>query len=212
MNNLVQITNGQAVVSSRQVAENFGKNHRDVLESISGIVRSAEFSATSHMFYKSTYVHPQNKQEYPEFIMNRDGFTLLAMGFTGSKALEWKLKYIQAFNEMEKQLTVPQTYLEALKALVVTEEAKLLAEAKVQELTPKGEYYDALVERELLTNFRDTAKEIGMPERKFIQWLTDKGYIYRDQSKQRKSPLVGFMRILILQIMAHVRYLLKILC
>lgn len=38
------------------------------------------------------------------YIMNRDGFSLLAMGFTGKKALEWKLKYINAFNEMERQL------------------------------------------------------------------------------------------------------------
>ena len=209
MNNLVQITNGQAVVSSRDVAANFGKEHKVVIRSIQDIVTSAQ--NCTDLFFETTEPDSYGRQQ-KVYLMNRDGFTLLAMGFTGSKALEWKLKYIQAFNEMEKQLTVPQTYLEALKALVVTEEAKLLAEAKVQELTPKGEYYDALVERELLTNFRDTAKEIGMPERKFIQWLTDKGYIYRDQSKQRKSPLVGFMRILILQIMAHVRYLLKILC
>jgi anti-repressor protein len=53
------------------------------------------------------------------YLMNRDGFALLAMGFTGSKALEWKLKYIQAFNEMEQRLkqpfVLPQTYLEALQ-------------------------------------------------------------------------------------------------
>lgn len=154
----MQITNGQAVVSSRQVADNFGKEHKHVLESISGIIK-AENSAVTQMFYESSYQAGTGKN-YKEYLMNRDGFTLLAMGFTGSKALEWKLKYIQAFNEMEKQLTVPQTYLEALKALVVTEEAKLLAEAKVQELTPKGEYYDALVERELLTNFRDYVSQL----------------------------------------------------
>src|SRR5699024_2698036 len=54
--------------------------------------------------YETTYIHPQNKQEYREFLMNRDGFTLLAMGFTGKKALEWKLKYIEAFNKMEQHI------------------------------------------------------------------------------------------------------------
>lgn len=157
MNNLVQITNGQAVVSSRQVAVNFGKEHDNVLQNIESII--TENSGVTQMFYESSYQAGTGKS-YKEYLMNRDGFTLLAMGFTGAKALEWKLKYIQAFNEMEKQLTVPQTYLEALKALVVTEEAKLLAEAKVQELTPKGEYYDALVERELLTNFRDYVSQL----------------------------------------------------
>ncbi|MDU4960165.1 MAG: Rha family transcriptional regulator [Sporomusaceae bacterium] len=108
MSNLITIQNGQAVVSSRQVAENFSKNHRDVLEAIREIIGSAENSATP-MYYETTYIHPQNKQEYPEYLMNRDGFTLLAMGFTGSTAMEWKIKYIQAFNEMEKQITsLPQ--------------------------------------------------------------------------------------------------------
>ncbi|SDF77558.1 Rha family transcriptional regulator [Sporomusa acidovorans] len=108
MNQLVQVNNGQVVVSSRQVADNFGKNHRDVLESVREILRSAGNSATP-MFYETIYEHPQNKQQYPEYLMNRDGFTLLAMGFTGSEAMQWKIKYIQAFNEMEKQLNVPVT-------------------------------------------------------------------------------------------------------
>mgnify|MGYP003591393121 CR=1 FL=1 len=108
MNNLVTVKNNQVVVSSRQVAENFGKQHRHVLDSIKEIVGVAEFSAD--LFRAAIYTHPQNKQRYPEYLMNRDGFTLLAMGFTGEKALQWKLKYIQAFNEMEEQLKNPQTY------------------------------------------------------------------------------------------------------
>ena len=75
------------------------------------------------MFYNSSYVHPQNGQEYPEYLMNRDGFTLLAMGFTGKKSLEWKLKYIQAFNDMEKKLkaspALPKTFAEALRLAAV---------------------------------------------------------------------------------------------
>ena len=54
------------------------------------------------IFFKSTY-HDRGKQ-YPKFYMNRDGFMLLVMGFTGSKALEWKLKFIHAFDNMEELL------------------------------------------------------------------------------------------------------------
>lgn len=54
------------------------------------------------MFVESTYVN--RGKEYPMIYMNRDGFTLLAMGFTGKKALDFKLKYIQAFNKMEQQI------------------------------------------------------------------------------------------------------------
>ena len=56
------------------------------------------------VFIESTYINQQNGQTYPQFLMNRNGFTLLAMGFTGTKALEWKLKYIDAFNRMELAL------------------------------------------------------------------------------------------------------------
>lgn len=97
---LVEVQNGQIVVSSKQVAEHFGKEHKHVLESIREIL-AVEKSATK-FFVESTF---ENRgKEYPMLLMNRDGFTLLAMGFTGKKALEWKLKYIQAFNQMEEQI------------------------------------------------------------------------------------------------------------
>lgn len=60
------------------------------------------------MFVESTYYNQQNGQDYPLFVMNRDGFTLLAMGFTGKKALQFKLDYIAAFNAMENKLMKPK--------------------------------------------------------------------------------------------------------
>ncbi|WP_373738129.1 Rha family transcriptional regulator [Jeotgalibaca porci] len=103
MKNLVIMKDNKAVTSSLQVADSFEKNHRDVLESVRNL--TAENTATKIMFFETTYKNSRG-QEYPEFLMNRDGFTLLAMGFTGKKALEFKLKYIQAFNEMEKYLNL----------------------------------------------------------------------------------------------------------
>lgn len=104
--NLVIIQNRQAVTTSLQVAESFEKRHDNVLREIEGLLKIEE---AQNYFQEGTYEHPQNKQQYRMFYMNRDGFTLLAMGFTGSKALAFKLKYIQAFNEMERQLTQPTT-------------------------------------------------------------------------------------------------------
>lgn len=93
----------QPVVSSLQVAEDFNKNHRDVLKAIENL-KEGVAQNFADLFYKAEYVHPQNKQHYPMYLMNRDGFSLLVMGFTGKEALDWKLKYIQAFNAMEKQV------------------------------------------------------------------------------------------------------------
>lgn len=106
MNDIILSTqNGEPVASSRQIAESFGKEHKDTLECIRQIL-AAENSATKSMFYETTY---ENRgKQYPMYLMNRDGFSLLVMGFTGKAALEWKLKYIQAFNEMEKKLSTPQ--------------------------------------------------------------------------------------------------------
>jgi Rha family phage regulatory protein len=101
MNDLVKVEQEQVVTSSRKIAETFGKEHKNVIQSIENI--KAENQALTHMFYETTYKAGTGKN-YKEFLMNRDGFTLLVMGFTGKKAMEWKLKYIQAFNEMEAML------------------------------------------------------------------------------------------------------------
>lgn len=101
MNSLVIMKNKQAVTSSLQVAETFKKEHRNVLRDIGGLLKNEH---TQQMFAKDNYVNEQNGQKYPMYYMNRDGFTLLVMGYTGSKALEFKLKYIDAFNAMEKTI------------------------------------------------------------------------------------------------------------
>lgn len=86
--------------NSRDVAEYFEKQHKDVLESIRNL--TAENSATKSMFIETSF--ESRGKFYPQYELTRDGFSLLVMGFTGSKALEWKLKYIEAFNEMEREL------------------------------------------------------------------------------------------------------------
>ena len=98
MEELVYLKNDEAVCSSLQVAEKFGKRHDNVMQSIRGLLKNEE---THEMFKKSSYIEEQNNQRYPMYLMNRDGFSLLVMGFTGKKALDWKLQYIKAFNQME---------------------------------------------------------------------------------------------------------------
>lgn len=97
--------NGQPTVTSREVAEHFKKEHRHVIESIRSII--SENSELTSMFYETTYTAGTGRA-YPMYQMNRDDFTLLAMGFTGKDALEWKLKYIRAFNMMEEKLKVKE--------------------------------------------------------------------------------------------------------
>ena len=102
---LVGVFKNDAVTTSLRVAEVFEKRHDHVLRAIENLVVGLpKNEETPQMFFKSTYIDNQNSQKYPMYRMNRDGFSLLVMGFTGKKALEWKLKYIRAFNEMDKLL------------------------------------------------------------------------------------------------------------
>lgn len=102
MNDLVTLgKDGSVTVNSKDVADKFGKNHRDVLRAISNIECSEDFRVRN--FTRSSYLSLQNKKL--ECVnMTRDGFVFLAMGFTGKEAAKWKEAYINAFNEMERIL------------------------------------------------------------------------------------------------------------
>ena len=119
--------NDQVITTSLLVAETFEKEHRNVLKSIRKLM-SATNVAVAQMFDETTYVNEQGKEQ-PMFFMNRDGFTLLAMGFSGEKALKFKVDYINAFNEMEaelksqqtKQLSAAESLLQSVQLLVAHE-------------------------------------------------------------------------------------------
>ena len=106
---LVFLDNNQALTDSRTVAEQFGKNHQHVMRDIRELIKQT--ASVSHspkldsdMFVETSYQVEDGGRRYPMYVMNRDGFSLLAMGFTGKKALQFKLKFIDAFNRMEEQL------------------------------------------------------------------------------------------------------------
>lgn len=91
------------VVTSLDIAETFGKEHKNVLADIRNImadISTAEFSA---LFYETTY-KASNGKINPMYYMTRDGFTILVMGYNGEKAMKFKLSYIKQFNAMEKAL------------------------------------------------------------------------------------------------------------
>lgn len=134
---LVILKNNQAVTSSLQVAEAFEKEHKVVLKAIDGL-REGLAQNYANYFWDDTYTHPSNNRSFRMVYMNRDGFSLLGMGFTGQKAMDFKIKYIDAFKFMEKQLMnqyqVPATYSEALRLAADLEErnGQLLLENEMQ--------------------------------------------------------------------------------
>lgn len=186
MNDIILSTqNGEPVVSSRQIAESFGKEHRNVIQSIENI--SAENSAVTQMFFKTTYTAGTGKS-YPMYLMNRDGFSLLVMGFTGKAAFEWKLKYIAAFNEMEKQLAQrPQLSRSELmaQALIAAHDELEHKDRQIAELTPKGIFADAvsaskksILVGELAKLLCQNGVQIG--QNRLFSWMRERGYLIKD--------------------------------
>ena len=103
MTELVSIINNQVKTTSNLIADTFGKRHCDVLRAIKDLEVPEDFRLRN--FAHSTFkTQNRNGLSFDNYEITRDGFTLLAMGFTGKKAMEFKIKYINAFNEMEKAL------------------------------------------------------------------------------------------------------------
>ena len=103
MNELVQIVSDRVVCTSLQVADKFERKHKNVIKSIESLIEMDSAKKLAQWFSKDTYKDSSGK-ENPMYYMNRDGFTLLAMGFNGKKAFEWKIEYIEAFDKMEEIL------------------------------------------------------------------------------------------------------------
>lgn len=100
MNELVFIKGNELLTDSLMVADSFDKRHTHVLEKIEKIIRDDSTEKSAQCFIRSKYKDASGKWNV-KYLMNRDGFTFLVMGFTGKKADTWKWKYIDAFNKLE---------------------------------------------------------------------------------------------------------------
>lgn len=192
MSKLVFKNNNEVVTNSRNVARDFNKTHKDVLESIDRIIKGVAEN-TASLFYEATYIHDQNKQEYRQFLMNRDGFTLLVMGFTGRMAMKFKLKYIEAFNEMEKVLqeaTQPsymiddpvkraETWIVEQKEKQQLETTNQMLEQRVAEYEPKVTYVDEILKSKNTVTVSQVAEDYGMTGTEMNKVLHQIGIQYK---------------------------------
>ncbi len=135
---IVFAKDGKVFTNSRDVATFFGKQHYVLLRTIDELVGRGVDN-----FVETPEVNPQNGQTYRAFDMDRDGFTLLVMGFTGQKALKFKIAYIAAYNRMEQELNrlAPQLPdftdpASAAEAWAAEYRHKQVAQEQVKQLEP----------------------------------------------------------------------------
>ncbi len=188
MNNLVfKGQNNQALTNSLLVAEKFGKEHQHILRDIRNLIGGMSNFGETPYFVETSYIHEQNGREYPMYVMNRDGFTLLAMGFTGEKALKFKLDYINAFNQMEETIksggyNVPGSFREAL-LLAAEQQARIEEQQKMIEANrPKVLFAEAVETSQRSCLIGELAKilnqnGIKIGQNRLFQLLRDEGYL-----------------------------------
>lgn len=116
---------GKLVVSSKQVADDFNKRHANVLRDIENLISTDSKLSSLNYFIESSYTDAKGETR-KEYLLTRDGFSLLVMGFTGKKALEWKLKYIDAFNRMEKEIIKLNEVVESLHEIIEKQQDQIL--------------------------------------------------------------------------------------
>lgn len=118
---------GKLLVSSRNVAEVFEKEHKNVLQDVRAVIAACSQDFARLNFQLGSY-KDANNQERPEYLLTKDGFTMLAMGYTGVKAMQFKEAYIKLFNEMKAKLEKQATPVVPTEP--VDETARLMNRAK----------------------------------------------------------------------------------
>ena len=179
-------------ISSREVAEMMEVQHKHLLEKIDNINKTLTSRKIDPLKYWTESSYRDAKGEARrEFQVTKRGCEFLAHKSTGEKGIIFTDRYMDRFEEMENALKeqqprLPQTYKEALQQLIIEIEEKEKLEEQNKLMQPKAQYFDNLVDRNLLTNFRDTAKELHIKQNVFINWLLENGYVYRDSKKKLK--------------------------
>lgn len=207
---------GTPVTDSMKVAQVFDKRHDNVLKTIRNICRPqnvGEQAEQSKWFYESSYID-SNGVKRPMYVMNRDGFSLLAMGLTGAKAMQFKVAFIEQFNAMEKVVrqaaqptttrSIPQSFAEALR----------LAAAQAEQIERQQKQIEANAPRVLFSQAVETAKQsvligelakiicqngVDTGEKRLFAWLRENGFLcqYGERYNQptQKAMQLGLFEI-----------------
>lgn len=222
MNDLISVSeDGVMLASSKTIAARFGKRHSNVLQAIRNLPCPDEFRRLN---YKPIDYIDKNGESQPSVMMTKDGFMLIAMGFTGKDAVEWKIRVIEAFNAMERALSKRNEGLEWKQARLQSKEVRKATTDTIQDFvayaikqnassgikhifaTLTKEEYKALglLEKgeKVPTGFRDTLdilqiSHLLIAERIARDWLQrgmNDGLHYKDIYQLAKSKVVEWAK------------------
>jgi anti-repressor protein len=208
---LVFIENNRPLTDSVTVSETFGKRHADVLRSIENLECSQEFNERN---FASVDYKDAKGESRPKYLITQDGFSFLVMGYTGKEAARFKEMYIGEFNRMRDELNkpqfaLPQNYVEALKALVSTEEEKEKLALQIETDRPLVLFAeslkvsnDSILINELAKILKQNGIDIGGT--RLYKLLREEGYLM-SKGEQYNMPTQRSMDLKIMEVKTGTR-------
>jgi anti-repressor protein len=202
----LRVEKDRVVVSSRDIAKAFGKRHDNVLRDISGLNCSTEFRLLNFEETSQILAMPRGGARDDKFyLVTRDGFVLLVMGYTGEKAMRFKEAYIREFNRMERSLrdkqgiAIPRTLKDALLLAARLEEERETLEAINREMAPKAEFYDAVAGSSTAMDLGRVAKVlnfIGMGRNNLFVFLRNASILMPDNVPYQEYVDRGYFKVI----------------
>lgn len=207
---LVTSYNGVLVADSLQVADSFGKRHADVIRAIENLVTElATQNCVTNVEPEGCFIQAeyQNRgKTYRKYLLTRDGFSLLVMGFTGPAALHWKLLYIEAFNKMEQALR-SNVDIRQLVTQITTDVLRTVLPDIRQAVEPPPEIEDGRVHNsrrldflygndEALPNFLtvyDIRDYLGIGQRQAYELVKSEGFPTKKLGNSYRIPKEDFL-------------------
>ena len=186
---LINMVDGVPMVSSLEIAERFGKQHKDVLRAIKNLDCSEEFNQRNFAPVTETVIRQTGGLSIPAYNLTRDGFSFLVMGFTGKKAAQWKEKFILAFNAMEEKVrngqfvpdfSDPRNLLACFEHL--SGQVKQL-EGTIGEQQVRLKKLDRIEHSQGSMCITDAAKVLKVKPKQLFQFLQTREWIYRRVGK-----------------------------
>lgn len=207
---LVTSYNGVLVADSLEVADRFGKRHADVIRAIENLVTElATQNCVTNVEPEGCFIPAeyQNRgKTYKKYLLTRDGFSLLVMGFTGPAALHWKLLYIEAFNKMEEALR-SKVDIRQLVTQITTDVLRTVLPDIRQAVEPPPEIEDGRVHNsrrlyflygndEALPNFLtvyDIRDYLGIGQRQAYELVKSEGFPAKKLGNSYRIPKADFL-------------------
>jgi anti-repressor protein len=197
---------GTPVTNSLLVAKKFGKLHKNVLRAIDDVIAQTPKDQTRLNFAPSEYIDESGKSNRM-YVMTKDGFSAVVLGFTGEQAIRFRWEYIEAFNKMEELIRtgdyqIPKSYSEAL--MIAARQAEQIEQQQKQLSlqTPKVLFADAVATSDrsvLVSELAKILKQNGIDigQNRLFEWLRQHEYLcskgeYYNQPSQKAMELKLF--------------------